>query len=247
MATNIVGKFPILNSKQSQTDEYGFDYITYQYTIETTPITTTYTIPKKDDIFSGVLQSEYTSIPLGGTSLYVVTNVETNLIDGGLTVVTISTVGCKNSIESSAPKISILSNGPLIFGLSGTPPSGQPCGYGIAGKGQTVEMKFIANGGVSNEQQLFNLFFGSVMPTSFRGASLPAPAKQPGVLIELYPYYGFIGKTVLTEKRGGLLLVTVTFSEAGKGVVYFASIINAPSNLITAFYYDFTDGLHPLP
>ena len=64
------------------------------------------------------------------------------------------------------------------------------------------------------------------MPVTFRGISLPVPARPPGAFSnETYlegvhtgifgTYHGFICKTILTEKRGSLLLVTLIYSEAG--------------------------------
>ena len=52
MAISILGTFPILNFKKSQTDEYGFDYVSYQYTIKTSTLAD-YDI-KKDDVFTGI-------------------------------------------------------------------------------------------------------------------------------------------------------------------------------------------------
>ena len=59
MATNIVGTFPILNRQKSQTDEYGFDYVNYQYTIKTS--TLNQYIPKKDDVFNGLQLGGYSN------------------------------------------------------------------------------------------------------------------------------------------------------------------------------------------
>ena len=241
MATSILGTFPILNFKKSQTDEYGFDYVSYQFTIETEPLTFTYSIPKKDDVFLGYLQKAYS-----GTVGYVVDTVETNNINGGLTELAVNTVGSKNTAELNTPRVTLISGGPLIFGLSGTaaPSQFQIEGYGKSGAGQSVEIKFLANGGASGQQQIFTTHFNSVMPTTFRGISLPAPARAPGQFSnETYPesggiqgtageYYGFICKTILTEKRGSLLLVTLTYSEAG-----FAYSWSGSGNTATNLYY----------
>jgi len=237
MATSILGTFPILNSKKSKTDEYGFDYITYEYTIKTSDLGA-YKI-KKDDIFTGISTwsgVSFSKIPSSGAT-YVVDNVETKDLPGGLTSLTVNTVGSQNSAEANTPKVTLLSGGPLIFGLSGTTPSSNIWGYGVNGAGQSVEVKFLANGGASGQQTVFTTYYGSVMPATFRGISLPVPASPPTSFSDLIyrgggqegtglpagvdgTYYGFCCKTVLTEKRGSLLLVTLIFSETGKATIW---------------------------
>jgi hypothetical protein len=230
MATSIIGTFPILTSTKSETDEFGFDYLSYQYTIKTSTIGS-YNI-KKDDVFDGIETwrgLSWTKSPNPG-SLYVVDSVVTQNVSGGLTELTVNTVGTKNT--ANPPRVSLLSSGPLIFGLFGTPPSGQIYGYGKSGIGQSVEVKFLASGGAAGQQAVFTTYFSSSMPTTLNGASLPAPARSPGVFNDVryfsFPdgsanyvtglqmdYFGFVCKTILTEKRGSLLLVTLVFSEAG--------------------------------
>jgi hypothetical protein len=228
MATSILGTFPILNLEKSETDEYGFDYVSYQYTIKTSTIGN-YNI-KKDDVFDGIetwrgLSWTKSSNP---GSLYVVDSVQTINVSGGLTELTVNTVGTKNI--ANPPRVSLLSGGPLIFGLSGTPPSGQIYGYGTSGAGQSIEVKFLAGGGAAGQQTVFTTHFSSAMPTTLGGAILPAPARSPGAFNNITygigtsgtfregvggEYYGFVCKTILTEKRGSLLLVTLIFSETG--------------------------------
>lgn len=228
MATSIIGTFPILTSTKSETDEFGFDYLSYQYTIKTSTIGS-YNI-KKDDIFDGIgtwRGLSWTKSPNPGL-LYVVDNVATQDLAGGLTELTVNTVGTKNI--ANPPRVNLISGGPLIFGLSGTRPSGTIYGYGASGAGQSVEVRFLSSGGAEGQQTIFTTHFASIMPTSIGGASLPVPARpagaftnviqtQSGTIIELIgsegEYYGFICKTILTEKRGSLLLVTLIFSEAG--------------------------------
>jgi hypothetical protein len=231
MATSIVGTFPILSFKKSQTDEYGFNYVSYQYTIKTSDLAA-YNI-KKDDVFDGIETWHGISWTKNATPglLYVVDTVESKNTAGGLTELTINTVGTKNI--ANPPRVNLISGGPLIFGLLGTQPSGQIWGYGVSGAGQSVEVKFLASGGAVGQQEVFTRHFSSAMPTSIGGISLPAPARAPGRFnndyttprSELNPevtvrgdtvvYYGFVCKTILTEKRGSLLLVTLVFSEAG--------------------------------
>jgi len=252
MATSILGTFPVLNSKKSQTDEYGFDYVNYQYTIKTSDLGF-YNI-KKDDVFIGI--ESWGGISFAKSSsygqAYVVESVETNNTEGGLTELTVNTVGSKNSPELNSPRIVLLSGGPLIFGLSGTPPNPGTVlvpggiGYGVGGAGQSVEVKFLANGGAEGQQEVFTTYFSSLMPTTFRGISLPVPAQQPkpisieisvgGGKVSLFGYYyGFICKTILTEKRGSLLLVTLTFSEAG----IMNRTIATPTEVTSSVLYNF--------
>lgn len=253
MATNIVGQFPILNSQKSQTDEYGFDYITFEYTIKTSDLAA-YNI-KKDDVFTSINAwrgVSFSKIPSSGAT-YVVDSVETNDLPGGLTSLTVNTVGSKNVAEANTPRVTLLSGGPLIFGLSGTTPNLNIWGYGISGAGQSVEVKFLANGGALGQQEVFTTYYASVMPATFRGISLPVPASPPisfsnvvyegggqtgtGLPVGVDgAYYGFVCKTVLTEKRGSLLLVTLTFSEAGKATSY---TITSPTTGAGADLYNF--------
>ena len=249
MATTILGTFPILNSKKSQTDEYGFDYLAYQYTIKTSDLAK-YNI-KKDDVFTGIESWNGTSFAKSSSvsgSTYVVDDVQTDNVEGGLTDLTVNTVGTKNSIESNSPRVVLISGGPLIFGLSGTRPSGQIYGYGASGAGQSVEVKFLANGGATGQQEIFTTFFSSLMPATFRGLSLPVPAKSPHSFSNVTytenglpvgtqgAYTGFVCKSILTEKRGSLLLATLTFSETG--IAYFYSYTTSTTSQ-SAFIYNF--------
>jgi hypothetical protein len=234
MATSILGTFPILTFRKSQTDEYGFDYLSFQYTIKTSDLAF-YNI-KKDDVFTGI--ESWTGISFAAspnsTPPYVVDTVETKNTPGGLTELMVNTVGTKVSAESNTPKVTLLAGGPLIFGLSGTAPTSQfqIAGYGASGAGQSVEVKFLAKGGTLGQQQIFTTHFASLMPVTFRGISLPVPARPPGGFSNVTyleggtpkgtfgTYYGFICKTILTEKRGSLLLVTLVYSEAGYAAAF---------------------------
>jgi hypothetical protein len=233
METNIVGQFPILNRQKSKTDEYGFDYVTYQYVIKTDTLNTY--IPKKDDVFNGIGvttgTNKYQTIRASGESAYVVTRVEVNPLQGDLTELLIETVGTKNNIESNAPKITIRQGGPLIFGLSSNVQSEIPYGIGRAGVGLQIEIKFLGYGGNSQEINVYNTYIGKPIPASFRGVLLPqtinpfdfdlrTPIQNSGSGPTLYVgyygfYYGYCCKTMITEARGALNLYTLTFSECG--------------------------------
>ena len=110
MAISIVGTFPVLNFKKSQTDEFGFDYVNYQYTIKTSDLGF-YNI-KKDDVFIGIESwggISFAKSPSSGEIAYVVDSVETKNTEGGLTELTVNTVGSKNSPELSSPRVVLLS------------------------------------------------------------------------------------------------------------------------------------------
>lgn len=232
MATNIVGTFPILNRQKSQTDEYGFDYITYEYTLKTETVDR-YT-PQKDDVFTGVLSQSYFSFGRTPSTeyLYVVENVEVTPMNGGLSTLTVQTVGTRNSPETATPKVFIRQGGPLIFGLLGG--RGFEGSAALSGVGQEIEVKFMEFGGSAGENDVYQKYFTKVMPSSFRGIKLPTPVSQPkffdytinqggdpdipgsGYKIGTSGFYnGFVCKRVLTERRGSLLLVSIYFSEAG--------------------------------
>ena len=244
MATNIVGTFPILNSKTSQTDEYGFDYVSYQYTIKTVDLLK-YNI-KKDDVFTGIEDwipwnpNPISRPPAFVAGVYVVDTVENENMAGGLTRLTVNTIGTKISPELSTARVCLISGGPLIFGLIGTPPPvWEPnfyppagvnivpiAGYGTSGAGQSVEIKYLSDGVADSQSEVFGKI-GSQMPSDFRGVSLPIPARTPhkfsnikqgpmGTIIGTAgSYFGFVCRTISTEKRGSLILVTLIYSEAG--------------------------------
>jgi len=216
MALNIVGTFPILNAKKSQTDEYGFDYVTYQYTAKLSQLDSL--LPKKDDKFFGISPDIFPA-----EKDYVVTNTETNLANGGLAEFAIQTTGTRNAIDGNAPKITIFPNsGPLIFGLSSVSETTALDGsVAFSGKGITVQLEFLGEGGADKEASTISTYLFSVMPSIFRGTLMPIPKRLPGAFGDpskngVYgSYYGFRCKSVRTERRGGLTLYTLSFEEAG--------------------------------
>ena len=217
MALNIVGTFPILNAKKSQTDEYGFDYITYQYTAKLSQLDSL--LPKKDDKFFGISPDIFPA-----ESEYVVTNTETNLANGGLVEFAIQTTGTRNAIDGNAPKITLFPNsGPLIFGLSSVSETIRLDGsVAFSGKGISVQLEFLGEGGADKEASTISTYLFSVMPSIFRGTLMPIPKRLPGAFGDpskngFYgSYYGFRCKSVRTERRGGLTLYTLSFEEAGQ-------------------------------
>jgi hypothetical protein len=256
MATNIVGTFPILNRQKSQADEYGFDYITYEYTLKTE--TVDIYIPKKDDVFDGELKNSrlYRGIiasPTFNEASYVVENVEVTPLNGGLSTLTVQTVGTRNPIDSATPKVFIRQGGPLIFGLDGPSAIDLNGEKAYAGIGQEIEVKFLALGGSGGENSVYQEYFTRVMPRTFRGASLPFPKKEPGSygnLVYNNPlppqspilngysiiYNGFTCKRVITERRGGLLLASLFFSESGTATFYGPSETNTQQRTLIYNY-----------
>jgi len=217
MALNIVGTFPILNAKKSQTDEYGFDYVTYQYTAKLSQLDSL--LPKKDDKFFGISPDIFPA-----EKNYVVTNTETNLANGGLAEFVIQTTGTRNAIDGNAPKITLFPNsGPLIFGLSSVSDTIRLDGsVAFSGKGISVQLEFLGEGGADKEASTISTYLFSVMPSIFRGTLMPIPKRLPGAFGDpskngVYgSYYGFRCKSVRTERRGGLTLYTLSFEEAGQ-------------------------------
>jgi hypothetical protein len=225
MATNIVGQFPILNRQKSQTDEYGFDYVNYQYTIKTSTLNSY--IPKKDDVFNGLKlggynnNPQYFTIPTIGGSQYAVTRVETNPLQGDLTELSIDTVGTKNAIEDNLPQITIRQGGPLIFGLGSDIQGAYGAGIGKSGVGLQIELKFLGLGGNSSEATIYNTYFSKPIPSSFRGVSVPESLRPFSFDYEVNGrgvsggYSGYCCKNMITERRGLLTLYTLTFAECG--------------------------------
>jgi len=255
MATSTIGTLPVLNSKKSQTDEYGFDYITYQYTATTAQLASL--LPKKDDKFSGIAPNTFSA-----ESNYVVTDTETNLANGGLAEFVIQTIGTRNAINANAPKITLIPNsGPLIFGIiTAQPNQFFPInGSGaIDGKGITVQLEFLGEGGAGAEAETISTFLFSEMPTTFRGITMP-PARRSGSFKISYPrdlgsdlsitsfigisgfYFGYRCVSMRTERRGGLTLYTLNFQEAGYAEEVFdkSTPIN-PGNTETIALYNFS-------
>ena len=255
MATSTIGTLPVLNSKKSQTDEYGFDYITYQYTATTAQLASL--LPKKDDKFFGISPNTFSA-----ESNYVVTDTETNLANGGLAEFVIQTTGTRNAINSNAPKITLIPNsGPLIFGLITAQPNqffAIDGAIGLDGKGITVQLEFLGEGGAGAEAETISTFLFSEMPTTFRNFTMPQ-ARRSGSFQISYPrdsfgfqpanvfigvrggYYGYRCVSVRTERRGGLTLYTLNFQEAGYAdQVFDKSTAIDPENTETIELYNFS-------
>ena len=250
-----IGTFPILNSKKSQTDEFSFDYITYQYTAPLSQLTSL--LPKKDDKFSGISPNTFSA-----ESNYVVTDTETNLANGGLVEFVIQTTGTRNAINANAPKIALIPNsGPLIFGIGTVQPSEffPRDGTGaLAGKGITVQLEFLGEGGAEAEATNIQTYLFSVMPTIFRGVTMPIARQEgyirkseprsfdtyllPSVFIGIRGFYsGYRCISMRVERRGGLALYALSFQETGYSEqVFDISNENNPGGTNTVQIYNFS-------
>lgn len=254
MSISPVGTLPVLNSKKSQTDEHGFDYITYQYTATIDQLPSL--LPKKDDEFVGISPNTFSA-----ESNYVVTDTETNLVDGGLAEFVIQTVGTRNAVNLNAPKISLIANsGPLIFGITRTPSAFflADGSTAIADKGIAIQLEFLGEGGAEAEASTIQTYLFSVIPTTFRNTVMPI-TRRPGsfqipgtrIINSSLPlntfvgiagfYYGYVCTSARTERRGRLALYTLVFQEAG-----FASMTEDrssefdPGNAVTFELYNFS-------
>ena len=255
MAISPIGTLPVLNAKKSQTDEYGFDYITYQYTATTAQLASL--LPKKDDKFAGISPNTFSA-----ESNYVVTDTETNLANGGLAEFVIQTIGTRNAINQNAPKIALTPNsGPLIFGIGTRPPSAffpADGGGGIADKGITIQLEFLGEGGAEAEALTIQTYLFSTIPTTFRNTAMPitrrpgafaiASARNPSSFLAQNSfigirgfYYGYVCTSVRTERRGGRALYTLVFQEAGYAEqVFDKSNQLDPGNTETVQLYNFS-------
>jgi hypothetical protein len=255
MANPILGTFPILNAKKSQTDEYGFDYVTYQYTAPLADLATL--LPKKDDKFFGIAPYIFPA-----ESNYVVTDTETNLANGGLAEFVIQAVGTRNAIDENAPKVSLIpESGPLIFGIGTPTPSSFFLGNGasgVDGKGITIQLEFLGEGGAEAEAIILQTFLFSRLPTTFRNTAMPITRTPGFIKIEgtrdissNLPattfigisgfYYGYVCTSARTERRGGLALYTLSFREAGYAEqVSDESSELDPDNVETIQLYNFS-------
>lgn len=240
MGFTIIGQYPIINSQNSYIDDNGIQKINYLFTVKTADAFDY--LPSKDDEYYGPTGA----LPSGqglfdprieaNRSKYLVLDAQMNNLSGGLTQIMVSTAGTQNI--NTPPKIRILPNYPLIYGLSGiSQTSSKDIGIGDARGGYGVIMTFITKADSVSEGDIFMNYSRKVMPKSFRGVSLPVPARAPfgytnttggyrrdilGNIIENTPtetvtnnYYGFICKETTFERIGGVTLFKLIYSESG--------------------------------
>lgn len=250
MASEIIGTYPITQSVNSYFNEYGIQFVDYNFTIKSTDASQY--IPKQGDAFAGVGVSNPVGISNSKSSVYRVTKVSTSNLFGGLTQVQVNTAGTQN-IESP-PIVSTLPNYPLIFGLKTNSSNAAPTtGYGSPNKGLGIMLAFID--AIENESNIFTSLVE--MPSIFRGVALPVPAKAPfasSYTIENSPgqnagstgysimYSGFIRKEITFQRIGGVTLFKLIFAESGS---YYVSTCpafapgQAVANCSTVQVYNF--------
>jgi hypothetical protein len=98
MSSTIIGTFPIFNSQNSTIDEFGIQTLNYNFTIKAEDAQAY--IPNKDDEYYGPdingLSGLYDPRTSANHSEYMVTQVSTNNLPGGLMEITVTTVGTLN-------------------------------------------------------------------------------------------------------------------------------------------------------
>jgi hypothetical protein len=240
MSSLILGTYPILNSKISNIDENGIETLSYAYTVKTDD--SIYYTPGVDEEFYGLGNSSY---PIDSvkpadfpdtSSSYLVTQVTSSQLSGGLTQLQINTMGTKN-IDSPA-KVSLLPNYPLIYGLSGSggvdlSPDGLiGIAFNYLPKQKEAVINRITNGGVGvsvtfidergTEQQIHRTYFNSIMPASIKNTLLPVSNNPQNIFQSLYfgtgvilESRGFICKEFVYQTYGGVLLYRLLFAESG--------------------------------
>jgi len=224
MASTIIGKFPITQSVNSYSDEYGIQFVDYNFTIESKDAAKY--IPKQGDAFDGIGGvANQNVITSGNRSKYLVTRVSADNLAGGLMRVQVNTAGTQNT--QSPPIVSTLPNYPLIFGLKTRSSQSTPqFGYGSPNRGLGIVISFIDS--IDNETDIFTNF--TEMPTVFRGITLPIPAKSPfgySESTENAPgqnggstgyqilYSGYVRKEIQFQRIGGVTLFKIIFAESG--------------------------------
>lgn len=223
MASTIIGKYPITQSVNSYFNEYGIQFVDYNFTIKSTDASQY--IPKQGDAFAGVGVENPITIATTNKSKYLVTQVNAKNLSGGLMEIQVNTAGTQN-IESP-PIVSTLPNYPLIFGLKTKSSQSTPqFGYGSPNRGLGIMISFIDS--IDNEADIFTNF--TEMPTVFRGVTLPIPAKSPFAnsgSTENIPgqnagstgyhilYSGYVRKEMQFQRVGGVTLFKIIFAESG--------------------------------
>lgn len=246
----ILGTYPILNSQSSSIDENGIQTIAYTLTVPTSEVAQY--IPNKDDEYYGPSQPIQISNSgfvgdLINASKFLVTSVDMALLPGGLTQITVKTAGSQN--VESAPRVRIIPNYPLIFGLSSiSQVSGNRQGSGSSRLGYGVIMTFITKNDPIEEGLIFQNLSNKIMPAEFRGTKLPIPTRQPftyttpsgpldiNFVIEYIIYKGFIGKNITVERIGGVTLFQLLYSESGR---YSVRACATPQDCSETVVYDY--------
>jgi len=257
---NIIGTYPIINKQISSIDDNGVETLSYIFTVKTEDAYRY--IPSKDDVYYGPTgastpsgaQTFSSSLSLDVSS-YLVTSVSVDNLNGGLTQIIVNTAGSRN--VQTPPKIRLLPNYPLIFGLKGVTgdvvlnPS-WPYSYvgnGGARRGFGVMMTFITKNTITDESQIYLSYSNKLMPSVFRGTILPVPQLAPfsynsrnygdGSIGQnsssssiQSTYRGFIcGETTYT-KVGGVIVFQLIYREMGSAYTSYCPPISAGASSV---------------
>jgi hypothetical protein len=255
---NIIGTYPIVNKQISSINDDGVETISYAFTIKTSD--TNKYVPTKDDEYYGPSASastayaiEFSPSPNADASKYLVTSVDVQNLNGGLTQIIVHTAGTRN-IETP-PKIRLLPNYPLLFGLSGTTQNTNSdpnniynwIGAGRSRAGLGVMMTFVTANTIEGESFVYSSLSNKLMPRAFRGTLLPAPAKEPfrhdsrntnnSLSWIVSNYKGFVCAETTYQKIGGAIVFQLIYREMGN-----AYSVNCPPEggvCITTTIYNF--------
>ena len=240
MALTILGTYPVINKQISDIDDNGIQKISYIFTVKTADAFDY--LPLKDDEYygpTGILasgQGLFDPRTATNRSKYLVLDAKMDNLSGGLTQIMVSTAGTQNI--NTPPKIRILPNYPLIYGLSGISQTiVGDIGIGDSNGGYGIVMTFITKADSVSEGDIFLNYSRKLMPVSFRGFSLPVPARAPfgytnttgGIIRDIFgnitgntgtetianSYFGFICKETTFQRIGGITLFQLIYSESG--------------------------------
>jgi hypothetical protein len=233
MASTIIGTYPIINKQLSSIDDNGIQTLSYAFTVKTTNAFSY--IPKKDDEYYGPESLTASSstlfnpdLPPSTRSKYLVTSVNVENVNGGLTQIVVNTAGSQNLV--SPPKVRILPNYPLIFGLSGisTTNASSYSGSGSARAGYGIMATFITASTPESEGVVFRNYSNKLMPANLFGTTMPTPAREPFYRNETTnqsengasegftsSYSGFISTETTLQRIGGVTLFQLIYQEIG--------------------------------
>lgn len=256
MASTIIGTYPIVNKQLSSIDDNGIQTISYAFTVKTADASTY--IPKKDDEYygpSGQTASSSTFFNPNLSSLerskYLVTNVNIDNLNGSLTQITVNTSGSQNL--GTPPKVRILPNYPLIFGLTGISTTNQLSyqGDGRPRAGYGIMATFITASTPEAEGVIFANYSNKVMPPLLFNTAMPTPARSPFYKEEITQesgngvgsqgftsrYLGFICTETTLQRIGGVTLFQLIYQELG--YYYYTTCPAGGGTCRTNYAYNF--------
>jgi len=239
MASTIIGTYPIVNKQISSIDDNGVETLSYAFTIKTSD--TSKYVPSKDDEYYGPSSSASTSYAITAdpnatflSSKYLVTQVSIENLNGSLTQIIVNTAGTRNA--QTAPKIRLLPNYPLIFGLKGIselPPADPSFPYTMIGAGKDrggfgVMMTFNTPNTPTDEGNVYSTLSNKQMPSFFRGTPLPTPQQDPFYFSNntqtkdgfISNYRGFICGETTYQKIGGVIVFQLIYREMGRAQTF---------------------------